>query len=132
MTKAIVTGIALLAFGVTMGSAAASGVHTLSVAEQQTVREALLEQLKDPDSARFKDFVAVTKSGDTETVCGLVNARNSYGGYSGFAPFYGLLMKAKAKSGAKVPFFWIGKIGGTAADTSIVVDMCAKDGISIL
>ncbi len=40
-------------------------------------------QLKDPASAEFKD---INQVGDR--VCGEVNARNSFGGYTGFVPFY--------------------------------------------
>jgi hypothetical protein len=43
-------------------------------------RERVKDALKDPESARFKgEFV-----GKDGAVCGLVNARNSYGGYGGF------------------------------------------------
>jgi hypothetical protein len=43
-------------------------------------RERVKNILKDPDSARFRsEFVA--RDG---TVCGFVNAKNSYGGYDGF------------------------------------------------
>jgi hypothetical protein len=38
------------------------------------------DTLKDPDAARFKsDFV-----GKDKAVCGMVNGKNSYGGYGGF------------------------------------------------
>lgn len=40
--------------------------------------------LKDPDSAVFKDVWHV---GGGRALCGQVNAKNSYGGYSGFRPF---------------------------------------------
>jgi hypothetical protein len=43
-------------------------------------RERVKEILKDPDSAKFRtEFV-----GKDGAVCGFVNAKNSYGGYSGF------------------------------------------------
>lgn len=38
--------------------------------------------LKDPDSAQFSDLVALQNGMDT-VVCGFVNAKNGYGGYSG-------------------------------------------------
>lgn len=53
-------------------------------AEQATVIAAVKAKLKDPDSARFKGL-RIDKDG---TGCGWVNAKNSYGGYSGFAVFY--------------------------------------------
>jgi hypothetical protein len=42
-------------------------------------KAAVLAQLKDPDSAQFVE-VQVT---DTGVVCGLVNAKNSFGGFVG-------------------------------------------------
>ncbi|MCH8622542.1 hypothetical protein [Undibacterium sp. TS12] len=47
---------------------------------EQLVREAL----KDPDSAVFRDVKYFRK---TKGVCGLVNAKNSLGGYVGFNDF---------------------------------------------
>jgi hypothetical protein len=38
--------------------------------------------LKDPDSAQFSGLVALQNGMDT-VVCGFVNAKNGYGGYSG-------------------------------------------------
>ncbi len=42
--------------------------------------------LKDPDSAKF-DHTAVGKKDGFRYVCGNVNAKNSFGGYVGAAPF---------------------------------------------
>lgn len=47
--------------------------------------------LKDPDSATYSDLVVFNNSaGGTNgyVVCGKINAKNSYGGYVGFRPFY--------------------------------------------
>lgn len=43
--------------------------------------------LKDPDSAKFQNLEIVTNSKSQESVCGEVNARNSFGGYTGFSKF---------------------------------------------
>lgn len=48
--------------------------------------------LKDPSSAEFRDVKSYAFTGqnglaDGFTVCGMVNAKNSYGGYTGFTPF---------------------------------------------
>lgn len=40
--------------------------------------------LKDPDSAKFQDLKAYAKE---QVACGKVNAKNSYGGYTGFEDF---------------------------------------------
>jgi hypothetical protein len=47
--------------------------------------ELVKAQLKDSGSAQFKD---VKRMGDKGGYCGWVNAKNSYGGYTGFAVFY--------------------------------------------
>ncbi|WP_372502401.1 hypothetical protein P7L66_13330 [Tistrella mobilis] len=49
--------------------------------------DAVLRQLKDPDSAKFRDVRLVDHPAGGRVVCGEVNARNSYGGYVGFARF---------------------------------------------
>lgn len=48
-------------------------------------KEAVLESLKDPSSAQFKN---VRTSKDGWVLCGELNAKNSYGGYTGFKRFY--------------------------------------------
>lgn len=42
-------------------------------------------KMKDPESTRYVDVVISEKGG---LVCGWVNAKNSYGAYVGFKPFY--------------------------------------------
>lgn len=50
-------------------------------------QEAVLAKLKDPRSAEFRNLrPAVTGL----YLCGEVNAKNSYGGYTGFKKFYSL------------------------------------------
>jgi hypothetical protein len=44
--------------------------------------------LKDPESADFRDVVVVHK-GQWRTVCGEVNAKNGFGGYTGYSEFLG-------------------------------------------
>lgn len=54
--------------------------------DKQAIKDAIRvvkSQLKDPDSAKFKD-VLVMKD---KSVTGLVNAKNSYGGYTGYTRF---------------------------------------------
>ncbi len=43
--------------------------------------------LKDPDSAKFQNLRVVTNSKGQQCVCGEVNARNSFGGYTGYKEF---------------------------------------------
>jgi len=57
--------------------------------EQLTIlasKEAVKANLKDPNSAEFKNMRLV-KYLNGHVVCGTVNAKNSFGGYTGFTPF---------------------------------------------
>ena len=49
--------------------------------------EHLKEQLKDPDSAQFKNLSFASSTEFGNALCGEVNAKNSYGGYVGFTLF---------------------------------------------
>lgn len=54
-----------------------------------SLEAAVLNQLKDPESAQFKDLRYVgnwTKFGGM--LCGKVNAKNELGGYAGFSRFW--------------------------------------------
>jgi len=106
----------------------------LTVDEIRLVQAGVREHLKDPDSARFKDILSATDSKNTETVCGLVNAKNSFGGYTGFVPFYGLLMTGKRKTDGKiVPFHFAAlAIGDDSTMTSFAIDKCGEAGIAIM
>ena len=58
--------------------------------EDQAIADAkakIAMKMKDPESARFTDLVAVD-NGKGPTVCGWINAKNSYGGYVGYKPFF--------------------------------------------
>lgn len=50
-----------------------------TVSTETYARKAVLDSLKDPDSARFGKFTEVTST----TACLNVNARNAFGGYTG-------------------------------------------------
>ena len=66
----------------------------LSEAEKKIIQSGVNEKLRDPESSRFKELLASTKDkGDKPLleVCGLVNSKNGFGGYTGFFPFYGML-----------------------------------------
>lgn len=51
---------------------------------EDALRGVVLAALKDPTSATFKD---VRHVGSGRAICGLVNAKNSYGAYIGFKAF---------------------------------------------
>lgn len=52
--------------------------------------KAAMGQLKDPSSAQFKSFThpdPMYHQYPQQIVCGMVNAKNGFGGYNGFVPF---------------------------------------------
>ena len=64
----------------------------LSSAEKQALTHSLSRTLKDPESAKFQ-FGPVKYAAGSQTTeyCGLVNGKNSYGGYKGYQMFHAVL-----------------------------------------
>ena len=61
-------------------------VWTKDVATKDEIDEAkkaVVNKLKDPESAKFGEIWALSGSNGKRTVCGYINAKNSYGGYTG-------------------------------------------------
>jgi hypothetical protein len=81
---------------------AGPALETLSAAERRELTPvekasltiSLAQTLKDPGSAQFRwmPIIMLQREGITD-YCGLVNGRNSYGGYTGFQKFYAQLFK---------------------------------------
>lgn len=66
----------------------------LTATEKLTVAPAIAAGLKDPSAAQFKWMpVVLTERDGITDYCGLVNGKNSYGGYTGFVRFYAQLSK---------------------------------------
>ena len=63
----------------------------LTPAQRTVIEEAIRLRLKDPNTARFGGFKARMAPDHGMIVCGTVNARKSYGGYSGSTTFFGVL-----------------------------------------
>ena len=77
--KQLVAAIAL-----TISAHAMANQTPLTAKELVAVKTAVNGQLKDPASAQYRNVRVSTKSA---AVCGEVNAKNSLGGYTGFARF---------------------------------------------
>ncbi len=90
--------------------------------EVQAVTDALKSALKDPDSAKVS---GVRISADGKTACGFVNAKNSYGGYSGKSVFYAMGFKNKA---GKPVYAVVGVDSGSKTAANI---MCKQDGVNV-
>jgi hypothetical protein len=66
--------------------------YTLSK-QLDTVKGALLKDLKDPDSAKFGIIAAGTAQDGSILICGMVDTRNGFGGYTGELPFQATIVK---------------------------------------
>jgi len=83
----------LLAIFMATNSYAESKSELIKVLTQRAKTE-VSTALKDPDSAKFRNLKFVDSMGLGEegvdigvAICGEINGKNSYGGYSGFVPF---------------------------------------------
>jgi hypothetical protein len=77
-------------FAATLALAAQNNPNTQPTSPEQTaidkVKRSLAYDLKDPDSAKFRNVRAGFR-GEDYMVCGELNAKNSYGAYNGYKPF---------------------------------------------
>lgn len=61
---------------------------TASAAGINKAKQGVKEQMKDPSSVQFRNVHGYKKGGnDAVLICGEVNAKNSFGGYTGFHYF---------------------------------------------
>jgi len=64
---------------------------------EKAIEQAVKSDLKDPDSAKFKHFVAFNDEKGGIAACGLVNSKNSYGGYFGDRMYRAYVANEKGK-----------------------------------
>jgi hypothetical protein len=68
-----------------------------------TAKASVLDHLRDPKSAIFGKIYAVLESDDMVLVCGSVNAKNGFGGYTGQIVFGLPLMNLRTKTDKRGP-----------------------------
>ncbi len=91
---------------------------TLEAKDVAAVQDAVRARLKDPGSAQFgrAPLSAARNPNGSIAVCGLVNSKNSFGGYSGARPFFAVLVNnADGKPNQKLT----GQLGLLADDDRI-------------
>jgi len=71
---------------------------SLSQTEEDQIKKIVADGLIDPESARFSDFYAAADTTGVIHVCGEVNAKNRFGGYTGRQPFYGKITRTGSGS----------------------------------
>lgn len=95
--------------------------YKLNATQTRAVKEAVAKDLKDPESACFEEPFVSAKDGTKIHVCGRVNAKNSYGGYTGSKPFQVMGFESKT---VFVPI----SIGGTDIETTVTLEACSRLG----
>lgn len=73
----------VLAYSITTAAYLETNSENSAIAKAMTATAGML---KDPESARFRNL-RVAGYADGSVVCGEVNGKNSYGGYTGYQPF---------------------------------------------
>jgi len=106
-------------------TASAYRTYILPASDADVVKRFVAESLKDPGSATFGKITASISDRGVVSVCGMVNARNSYGGYAGQTPFMGVL--ATNTSGQRV--FGVSGMGSTDIQSKSVLMVCQSEGI---
>lgn len=98
---------------------------TLTAQQQKAVRVGVVSGLKDPESARFGGMIGAKDRDGDITVCGFVNAKNSYGGYSGMSPFVGMFLKPPSAD------FRVVEVAVSDKDRAAVVKVCRQYGVEL-
>jgi hypothetical protein len=97
----------------------------LTPEEKDALSAIVAQGLKDPEAAHFKWMPVVLRERDGITdYCGLLNGKNSYGGYIGYMRFYGQLTKDDAGRFTRIVVRWIEEPGG------INITLCEAYGYS--
>lgn len=96
----------------------------LTASQKAAVEDGLRAVLKDPESARFGSYAAGVSADGVITVCGSVNAKNSFGGYTGKKPYMGILAgKPPSERFAAI------SVGGNEIKTSVTIKACFQQGL---
>jgi len=93
----------------------------LSATQLKKLKAAVSEDFKDPGSAQFRKIELMdgrnAKQPGEGIYCGEVNAKNSYGAYTGFMPFVGAVVGNEALAM---------KVADDADGAAVVREICQK------
>lgn len=111
-----------ICFSVVVSSCAFS--RDLDENEKKIITEGVTRDFKDPYSAqiRFHRYVG----GDI--YCGTINAKNSYGGYGGFVPFYAFI---GLDGNQRITSVKSSMLGETSSDERLVDNLCLVNGYNV-
>lgn len=94
--------------------------QTLPKIDDTELRVAFAKKLKDSESARFQSVnLKQSKTNGMWSMCGHVNAKNSYGAYSGFEPFFASVIQNEGRP-KTIVVLGIGDAAGK---------LCAQEGV---
>ncbi|MCR4347833.1 MAG: hypothetical protein NUV55_11620 [Sulfuricaulis sp.] len=97
--------------------------------EKEIIANVVKDELLDSESAKFR-WVPLPKYG-IEVYCGLVNSKNSFGGYAGWAPYVvSPVWFKQTMKGASV--IGVGTSNDDSPATIAVMATCAKHGYTEL
>lgn len=121
--------LALYGCQTSLGEKPPSTPATLSAEQVKIVEDGIRSSLKDPNSAVFGSMKAAQsdKAGIMH-VCGTVNAKNSFGGFSGQKPYIGVLGSLTTE-GKTIGVFNVISHGNTSSDAEVVMSMCKHYGV---
>lgn len=86
--------------------------------------------MKDADSAKFGTIAASRNTKGAVSVCGYVNGKNSYGGYTGEQPFIGVLFdRPNIPLDKRFVLAW--GFGSSPKVANAILQMCYKSGVRI-
>jgi hypothetical protein len=120
--KIVIVAVAIIAAGSAV--AANADLNQAGAAFAKRVIQAVGVKLKDADTARYKLPAPNDQFKETGGYCGCVNARNSYGGYVGYYPFW--LQVPKDRTSKINPALVL--IGSNSFEGSAAKMMCDEEG----
>lgn len=133
MRAAVLIALTMLAASPSAAQAPPPAVKLpLSDEQKEAVNQGVRVSLRDPGSAQFSAYFAGKDAKGQTWVCGLVNAKNAHGGYTGDKPFLGLLseLPAGGKLAKPVPLFVVIELGGSERASVAALKMCREKGLT--
>ncbi|MUO30041.1 MULTISPECIES: hypothetical protein [Rhizobium/Agrobacterium group] len=102
--------------------------YAIDKEDAAAIEIAVRNELKDPLSAILGEARATIDGKNVVHVCGMVNARNSFGGYTGFVLYQGIL----ATNVYNKRVFAVIGMGGSPGDipSQSIAIMCKRNGIN--
>lgn len=89
--------------------------------QEDFAKNVISEMLKDPESARFRSMYGAKGNVEKIAICGEFNAKNSYGGYTGYKPF--MVFEGDSDRG----FVWDSNADGYSFDNMMIEMICPTE-----